>query len=197
LQHTEFNARERRALAAVGALNAFTDHRRAALWRVEAMDIDDELFRGVPIAAGAELSPLETMTYLERLRADYATLGFTVGAHPMALARPHLPAALPASALKSTRPGSRVKIAGAVACRQRPGTAKGFVFVTLEDETGTSNAIIKPQLFEQERLVINFEPALIITGRLQNEQGVIHVMAEQIEALSALGLPEQASHNYH
>jgi error-prone DNA polymerase len=115
----------------------------------------------------------------------------------MALARPHLPDALSASALKSTRPGSRVKIAGAVACRQRPGTAKGFVFVTLEDETGTSNAIITPQLFEQERLVINFEPALIITGRLQNEQGVIHVMAEEIVGLPALGLPEQASHNYH
>jgi len=131
------------------------------------------------------------MAHLERLRADYATLGFTVWAHPMTLARPHLPNALPASALKSTRPGSRVKIAGSAACRQRPGTAKGFVFVTLEDETGTSNAIIKPQLFELERLVINFEPALVITGRLQNEQGVIQVMAKEIAGLPALGLPSR------
>lgn len=197
LQRTAFNARERRALATVGALNVFSEHRRAALWRVEARDIDDELFRGVPIESARDLSPLEKMSHLERLRADYATLGFTVGAHPMALARPQLPDALPASALRTTRPGSRVMIAGAVACRQRPGTAKGFVFVTLEDETGTANAIIRPQLFEQERLVINFEPALLITGRLQNEQGVIHVMAEEITGLPALGLPEQPSHNYH
>ncbi len=69
--------------------------------------------------------------------------------------------------------------------------------MTLEDETGTANAIIRPPLFEQERLVINLEPALIITGRLQNEQGVIHVMAEQIAGLPAFGLPEQSSHDYH
>jgi error-prone DNA polymerase len=196
LQRTAFNARERRALATVGALNIFSEHRRAALWRVESQDIDDELFRGVPIESERDLSPLEKMTHLERLRADYATMGFTVGAHPMALARPMLPDALPATALRTTRPGMCVMIAGAVACRQRPGTAKGFVFVTLEDETGTANVIIRPQLFERERLVINFEPALIVTGRLQNEQGVIHVMAEEIIGLPALGLPEQASHDY-
>ncbi|HVZ65018.1 MAG TPA: error-prone DNA polymerase [Opitutaceae bacterium] len=197
LQRTRFNPTERRALALIGALNGLSAHRRAALWRVEAQDVDDELFRGVPIENEMSLSPLEMMTHIERLRADYSSLGFTVGAHPMALARPYLPDALPAETLKTTRAGARVKIAGSVACRQRPGTAKGFVFVTLEDETGTANAIIRPQLFERERLVINLEPALVITGRLQNEQGVIHVMAEEIAGLPTLGLPEQASHNYH
>jgi error-prone DNA polymerase len=80
------------------------------------------------------------------------------------------------------KPGTRVQIAGTVACRQRPGTAKGFVFVTLEDETGTANAIIRPQLLEQERLVIS--------GRRPNEPGVIHQTAEKIGALPMLGLPE-------
>jgi error-prone DNA polymerase len=197
LRRTRFNPKERRALAMIGALNIFSEHRRAALWHVEFQGVGDELFLGVPIETETRLSPLEMMTHLERLRADYTTLGLTVGQHPMALARPHLPDALPAAALKSTRAGTRVTVAGSVACRQRPGTAKGFVFVTLEDETGTANAIIRPPLFEQERLVINLEPALVITGRLQNEQGVIHVMAEEISGLPALGLPEQASHDYH
>lgn len=89
------------------------------------------------------------------------------------------------------------KLGGPVICRQRPGTAEGFCFVTLEDETGYANAIVRPRLFEEERLIINLEPALVITGRLQNEQGVIHIMAEKIIALPALGLPEQASHDFH
>jgi CubicO group peptidase (beta-lactamase class C family) len=90
-----------------------------------------------------------------------------------------------------------VRICGSVITRQRPGTAKGFCFITLEDETGFANAIVRPRLFEESRLVINLEPALVITGRLQNEQGVIHVMAEEIAGMPDLGLPAQASHDYH
>jgi error-prone DNA polymerase len=84
-----------------------------------------------------------------------------------------------------------------VTCRQRPGTAKGFCFITLEDETGTANAIVRLRLFEKARLIINLEPALIITGKVQNEQGAIHVMAAEIAELPNLGLPEHKSHNYH
>lgn len=197
LRRTEFSAKERRALATAGALNGLAEHRREALWRVESMELDDDLFRSAPATEDAELSPLEAMSHLERLRADYTTLGFTVGAHPMKLARPSLPDAWPASSLKHGKPGTRVQIAGSVSCRQRPGTAKGFVFITLEDETGTANAIVRPQLFERERLIINMEPALVIVGRLQNEQGVVHVMAEEIERLPAVGMPEQRSHDYH
>jgi error-prone DNA polymerase len=197
MRRTTFNAKERRALALVGALNSLSEHRRAALWEVESMDVGDELFHYVSAEDEQDLSPLEAMTHLERLRADYSTLGFTVGAHPMKLARPYVPNAWLAAELKNAKPGLLVQIAGAVSCRQRPGTAKGFVFITLEDETGTANAIVRPALFEQERMVINLEPALLITGRLQNEQGVIHVMAETIVALPTCGLPEQASHDYH
>ncbi len=197
MRRTKFNAKERRALALIGALNGLAEHRRSALWRVESMDVMDELFHQAALVDEPELSPLAMMTHLERLHADYTTLGFTVGAHPMKLARPQLPDASPASELKNIRPGTRVQIAGAVSCRQRPGTAKGFVFITLEDETGCANAIVRPKLFEVRRLIINLEPALVITGRLQNESGVIHVMADEIAALPTLGLPEQASHNYH
>jgi error-prone DNA polymerase len=83
-----------------------------------------------------------------------------------------------------------------VICRQRPGTAKGFVFVSLEDETGVANAVVRPQLFEQKRLTITQEPALIITGHLQLHDGVIHIKAEEIRALRCDDLPAEASHDF-
>jgi error-prone DNA polymerase len=198
MRRTEFSAAERRALALSGALNGLAEHRRAALWQVETILGGDELFRLAP-AAGEEsaLSPLERMTHLERMQADYAALGLTTGRHPMALLRPHLPEACPAGELKHRRDGERVQVAGSAITRQRPATAKGFCFITLEDETGHVNAIVRPALFEECRLLINLEPALTITGRLQNEGGVIHVLAEAIRAMPPLGLPAQASHDYH
>ncbi|MDB6095564.1 MAG: polymerase alpha subunit [Verrucomicrobia bacterium] len=198
MRRTDLSAKDRRALALAGALNDFAEHRRAALWEVETTDSGDELFRSAPAATNeTELSPLERMTHLERLQADYATLGLTTGRHPMALLRPQLPNTVPAAELKNLAHGTRVQVAGSAITRQRPGTAKGFCFITLEDETGHTNAIVRPQMFEDYRLVINLESSLLITGRVQNESGVIHVMAEKIEAMPALGLPEQASHDYH
>ena len=115
----------------------------------------------------------------------------------MRLLRAQMPDVWTAESLKQARSGERVKIGGAVITRQRPGTAKGFCFITIEDETGHANAIVRPSLFEDCRLVINLEPSLVITGRVQNEQGVIHVMAEEIVAMPGTKLPEQISHNYH
>ncbi|MDB6128700.1 MAG: polymerase alpha subunit, partial [Verrucomicrobia bacterium] len=198
LRRTDFTPAERRALAKAGALNALSGHRRAALWEVETSQVGDELFRIVAVTeAEPVLSPLERMTHLERLQADYETLGLTTGQHPMRLMRGKLPDVWTAAELKQGKAGARVKIGGAVVARQRPGTAKGFCFITIEDETGHANAIVRPQLFEELRLVINLEPSLMITGRLQNEQGVIHVMAEEIVALPAGGMPAQSSHDYH
>jgi error-prone DNA polymerase len=108
-----------------------------------------------------------------------------------------LPDLWPAARLAEAEHGTRVKIGGVVITRQRPGTAKGVCFITLEDETGLANAIVRPKLFEENRLTINLEPSLIIAGRVQNEQGVIHVLAEHIAALPAPDLPAQASHDYH
>jgi error-prone DNA polymerase len=120
----------------------------------------------------------------------------TTGKHPMALLRHRLPEVCRAEDLKKTRTGDRVTIAGSVICRQRPGTAAGFVFISLEDETGISNAVVVPQLFEANRLVITQEPALRIVGWVQNVSNVIHVKAETIEALREGDLPAQSSHDF-
>jgi error-prone DNA polymerase len=196
LRRTELSAPERRALAAAGALNALAGHRRAALWQVEGLE-DGELFRQSPVTEEPSLSPLERMTFLQRIQADFRHMSLTTGAHPMSLVRAQLPGVLTAADLARTAPGTHVRVGGSVITRQRPGTAKGFVFITLEDESGHTNAIVRPKLFEEVRQIVNLEPALLITGRLQNEKGVIHVMAENIEPLPASGLPEQAAHDYH
>lgn len=197
LRRTDFSATDRRALAAVGALNALSNGRRAALWDVEAAWSDDEsLFRQFADAYSAG-SPLARMSPVEEIQADFAGLGLTTGEHPMAALRGQFSDVTPAHALKETPDGARVTIAGSVICRQRPGTAKGFVFISLEDETGIANAIVLPQLFERLRLVITQEPALRITGALQNVSGVQHVKAERIEPLRCAELPAQSSHDFH
>lgn len=136
------------------------------------------------------------MTLAERLRADFTGLDLTTGTHPMALVRARLPDVWRAADLPLATDGDRLTVAGSVICRQRPGTAKGFVFISLEDETGIANVIVVPQLFEARRLVITQEPALRITGKLQNLHGVIHVKADTIEALTLSDLPAQASHDF-
>ncbi|HYP17518.1 MAG TPA: error-prone DNA polymerase [Opitutus sp.] len=197
LRRTAFTATERRALAAAGALNALSSHRRAALWHIEAAWSDDEaLFKQFADTYGDE-SPLAPMSQVENLRADFTGLSLTVGEHPMATLRARLPDVCPAEALRRVADGQVVTIAGSVICRQRPGTAKGFVFISLEDETGIANAVVLPQLFERLRLVITQEPALRITGRLQNVSGVQHVKAEIIEPLREADLPAQDSYDFH
>lgn len=139
------------------------------------------------------------MTYTERIQADFTGLGLTTGRHPMALVRRQLPPnVLPATDLPDRPNGTIVTTAGAVICRQRPGTAKGVVFITLEDETGLSNSICYPQVFEKNRLTITTEPFLVITGKVQQAEGTTHLMAETIEPLRDVQeLPASASHDFH
>ena len=199
LRRVELSAGERRALAAVGALNGLTDHRRAALWQVEAAwSAEESLFHAADdLIADESRAGLAPMTLAERVQADYGGLALTAGAHPMRLARERLPEVWRAADLPLGRDGERVVIGGSVICRQRPGTAKGVVFVSLEDETGIANAIVRSELFEKRRLVISGEPALRIGGRLQNRGGVIHVKAERIEPLRLAEVPVQASYDFH
>jgi error-prone DNA polymerase len=131
-------------------------------------------------------SPLLPMTMPERVKADYDAMNLTTGPHPMKLLRQHLPNIWRATDLASARHGDTVQIAGNVICRQRPGTAKGFVFVSLEDETGVSNAIVTPDLFERVRLLITEESFLIIEGTVQNSENVVLIKARQIRALAHL-----------
>ncbi len=142
-------------------------------------------------------SPLEPMTMVERIQADYLGLNLTTGPHPMALVRPHLRDVWRAADLSKARHGQIVRIAGNVICRQRPGTAKGFVFISLEDETGVSNAIVAPALFEKLRLMITQEQFLLIEGRLQNAENVVTVQAWRIEPLPHQQLIGAQSHDFH
>jgi len=185
---------EWRTLAEIGALNCFAAHRRAALWNVERPAREDDLFENVP--ADAAPSPLDPMSYSERIQADFAGMDLTTGAHPMALLRPQLRGVWRAADLAQAAHGSIVRIAGNVICRQRPGTAKGFVFVSLEDETGISNAIVTPALFEAQRLLITEESFLLIEGRLQHIDNVIHIKAEKIQRLESQPLVGAESHDF-
>jgi error-prone DNA polymerase len=137
------------------------------------------------------------MDSTERLRADYRGMHLTTGPHPMALVRAQLPGIWTAGDLPKARHGQIVRIAGNVICRQRPGTAKGFVFISLEDETGVSNAIVTPKLFEELRLVITQEPFLEIEGPVQNTDNVIVIKARRITAMPPNKLAAAASHDFH
>ncbi|HXP36103.1 MAG TPA: error-prone DNA polymerase, partial [Chthoniobacterales bacterium] len=216
---------ELRTLAELGALNCFTDHRRAAMWKVEetihddlldrhserseeshSRSLDHTMGRGrsmslceVPRSArddSAPKSPLLPMTMPERVRADYETMNLTAGPHPMKLLREKLPNIWRAIDLAKAKPGAIVQIAGNVICRQRPGTAKGFVFVSLEDETGVSNAIVDPDLFERFRLLITEEDFLIIEGEVQNSDNVVLIKTREIRPLAHDELVGSESHDF-
>ena len=142
-------------------------------------------------------SPLSRMTLPERVKADYETMNLTTGPHPMKLLRESLPNIWRAIDLPHARHGSIVQIAGNVICRQRPGTAKGFVFISLEDETGVSNAIVEPDLFEHFRLVITEEAFLLIEGEVQNSDNVVLIKAQEIRPLLREQLVGSESHDFH
>jgi error-prone DNA polymerase len=193
-------------LAEIGALNAFGFDRRTALWQIEkAVRPTGALFSDASRTNGAApripppdtISPLRPMTPPERLMADYAGTSLTIGPHPLALRRAELAlrGVLRASDLPRARHGRRVRVAGAVITRQRPGTAKGFVFLTLEDETGIANVIVRPDLFTEQKRAIVGEPYLLVEGTLQIQEGVTSIKAERVIGLSGGG-PEPQSHDF-
>ena len=142
-------------------------------------------------------SPLTPMTLPERVKADYETMNLTTGPHPMKLLREKLPNIWRAIDLVQAPHGSTIQIGGNVICRQRPGTAKGFVFISLEDETGVSNAIVDPDLFERFRLVITEETFLLIEGQVQNSEGVVLIKTQDIKPLVHENLVGSESHDFH
>ncbi len=211
-------------LASIGALNAIgcqenedpltklnlpagkKQHRRDALWQVErAARFAGPLLDSIP--ESDEKSPLAQMTPEERLVADFHGTGLTVGPHPMSYRRADLRRACILSAydLKRVPHGRHVRVAGCVIARQRPGTAKGFVFLSLEDETGISNAIISPDILDRHRLLILSEKFLLLEGELQNQEGVISVRVERVSpmreayAVEAVDITDAdvRSHDFH
>jgi error-prone DNA polymerase len=142
--------------------------------------------------------PLQQMTTEERLIADYAGTGLTVGKHPMHYRRPELRKQhiLSAQELRLRKDGEIVRAAGCITARQRPGTAKGFIFLSMEDETGIANVIVTPDLYERERVLVTRSKFLMVEGPLQNRDGVIHVKAVRLAGLSDQAL-ELRSHDFH
>jgi error-prone DNA polymerase len=222
---TGINREELSVLAEIGALSAFGHTRREALWQVErAVRPTGELFEEATLVgrspeddggsdegrlsaeaqrakaegASEEACPLPAMSAIERVVADYEGTGLTIGPHPMAMRRAEmsLRGALRASDLPHQRHGRRVRVAGAVITRQRPGTAKGFVFLTLEDETGIANIIIRPDLFAEQRLTVINEPFLLVEGMLQNQDGVTSVRAERMTGVGGARLEIEARDFY-
>ena len=200
LRVPELRKSERALLAKIGALNSLGEvtHRRDALWQVEyAGRPAGPLLNELTEQESAE-SPLQQMTIEERLVADFSGTGVTVGRHPMAFHRERLRemGVLAAGELAGHAHGRAARIAGCVIARQRPGTAKGFVFLSIEDETGIANAIITPAVYEQFKQIVVREKFLLIEGELQNQENVISVKARQILPLK-ISRAEVRSHDFH
>ncbi|HSQ19696.1 MAG TPA: OB-fold nucleic acid binding domain-containing protein, partial [Blastocatellia bacterium] len=180
-----------------GIRNPQSLHRRSALWQVEraARPVGPLLKEQKEQNSD---SPLPAMTIEERVNADFRGTGMTIGRHPLAYRREELKrlGVKRAIDLREIRNGIWVRVAGWVIVRQRPGTAKGFMFLSMEDETGIANVIVTPDVFDKNRLVLVSQPLLLIDGVLQNQDGVIHVKARRIQALS-YAMAAAASHDFH
>jgi error-prone DNA polymerase len=197
------------ALAELGALAALprgagegrTWTRRSALWQVQVVAAKPPGGLFARADALVEPSPLAEMTLRERVAADYRGSGLTVGRHPMALAREALSArgVLTVAAFLRAPNHAPVAVAGAVIVRQRPPTAKGFFFITIEDETGIANAIVAPPLFEAERAVMVGAPLVVLHGVVQHQDGATSLKVVHAEPLALApddpAMP--ASHDFH
>jgi len=198
-----------RHLAEAGAFDALLPQepdvrqRRAALWTLldAARGDAGPLAPRRRVAEHASIAPVPAMTRVELTEADYRMTGISLTGHPMSHVRSILEPSGVRSArdlLRNGRDGERVATAGLVICRQRPGTAKGFVFLTLEDETGLVNVVVTPQRFERQALLISRTPLLLVRGVLQVEQRVVNVRAQQFRALqAAVGAEFAKRHDFH
>jgi error-prone DNA polymerase len=172
-------------------------HRRDALWQVErAVRWSGPLLDELPEPDAK--SPLQAMTHDERLVADFHGTSLTMGAHPMQYRRAEMKklGIYRASELPQIPNGRRLRIGGCVIARQRPGTAKGMMFMSLEDETGIANAIIAPGLLHKNRVLLISERFLMVEGILQNQDNVIHIRAEKVAPLRVTQAETQ-SHDFH
>jgi error-prone DNA polymerase len=195
VQRCGLHADELATLAEIGALASFGFTRRAALWQVArsarpAGPLLDTL-------EDPEPSPLPEMTPVEETIADYQGVQLTLGPHPLTYLRPQLQekGVVTATALDKIANGQRVRTAGSVIVRQRPGTAKGLLFLTLEDETGMSQAVVDPELLQKHRKLIVGSPGLVVEGILQKRDGTISVKGEKFWSLKKIAAVP--SHDFH
>jgi error-prone DNA polymerase len=203
LRAPQLSKSDLRMLATVGALNSIPTesgaglHRRDALWQAEKYGSPvPRMFEG--IIEQDKASPLKRMDIEERLVADFHGTGMTVGPHPMAYRRQQLRqiGIVSARELRQLPNNKPAVAAGAVITRQRPGTAKGLIFLTLEDETGHANIIVKPEVYSADPMVVLHERFVRVQGQVQNQDGIVHLRAQKILplAVSAAGV---SSHDFH
>lgn len=172
-------------------------HRRDALWQVEkAGKRVGPLLQNIADADSA--SPLSMIDDDERLVSDYHGTGLTTGPHPMAYRRNELRSMgiKSAAELRALPHGKKATVAGSVITRQRPGTAKGLIFMTLEDETGNANIIVTPDFYEKNRAVVSYERFVFVSGVVQNQDNIVHLRAERIGPLS-VSAAEVQSHDFY
>jgi len=205
-------------LIAVGALAEFGLGRRALLWQlglllpgreqtVGTLERREQVRVGVKVTLAPprrrqltldlpteqDMVSLSDMTDWERMVADYGLLGLSPSYHPLGLLRPSLPPdVLTAAQVRASQDGARVRTAGLVVCRQRPGTAKGFVFLLIEDETGVTNVVVRPDFYEAHRALMRGEPYLCIEGAVQLRSGSLNLLAQNVAPLAASARPPRA-----
>ena len=180
--------------ASDGSSRGVTRARRTALWRLGVAAPGAAVKEGTQLALPLDLPgapALEPLAAWDAMVADYATTGLTLGSHPVALLRAELPAgSVSTRDLETLAHDSPVTIGGLVVARQRPGTAKGIVFVLLEDEFGTINLIVPPPVYERHRLAVRSEPLLLAKGKLEKlpiAGGALNVYVKELRPLSAPG----------
>jgi len=197
-RRVELNAGERATLAEVGAFAALGGTRRQVMWQLEAFGRSGELFAGVESGETQTDSPLPEMNPGEEVAADFRGTGLTAGPHPMSFVRQRLQArgVLSAHELQRTAKGQRALVAGLVIVRQRPSTAKGLVFVTVEDETGFANAVVPAAQFAEHRALLVSARALVMGGVVQQNQGVTSLKADRFWALDSAEAARDISHDF-
>jgi DNA polymerase III alpha subunit len=205
VQRSGLDRRALRLLAEAGAFDAFVPdepqarRRRSAVWRLlETWRGDAGPLAPMPVSLQVPVQ-VPSMSPFEMTESDYRVTGVSLNGHPMRHLRPVLePNGITrACDAQSVKDGMPIAVAGLVICRQRPGTAKGFVFLTLEDETGLVNVVVTPQRFERQALLISTSPLLLVRGVLQIEQKVVNVRGRQFRALEApVGAEHAKGHNF-
>ena len=202
LERTNLKRESIENLVACGAFDSFGLERRQLLWQLGLLyrskgrgRSERQLALALPVEQ--DMVPLRPMTGWDRMTADYTILGMSPNHHPMAFLRPGLNEAIaPTHMLGSLEDGTPVQVAGMVVCRQRPGSAKGFVFLLIEDEFGLANIIVRPHLYETERSLVRAEPFVVVEGTLERRDGTINVAARRISVLATPQAIAPEAHNF-
>jgi len=188
-------------LIACGAFDSFGLERRELIWqlgliyRSEGRNTEQRQL-ALALPTEQDMVHLQPMSDWDKMRADYIILGMSPNVHPMSFLRPRLHEGIASTAMvASIDDGKPIEVAGLVVCRQRPQTAKGFIFMVLEDEFGLVNVIVKPDVYETHRTLVRGEPFVIVRGAFQRRDGITNLMAESFVPLTAGGL-SPAAHNF-